>query len=73
MSTEAYFLHLDQKNIDNLLFVNQLNSKKFLVKQRLNVLEYIVDILKLICKYNLSYNGKNNVDKKCKNKRTHIL
>jgi hypothetical protein len=60
VSTEAYFLNVHKTNIDNLLFVNQLNSKKILIKQRLNALERIIDVIKLIGKHSLSYRGKHN-------------
>ncbi|KAF0707145.1 protein FAM200A-like, partial [Aphis craccivora] len=59
-SIEAYFLHVHKTNIDNLLFVNQLNSRKILIKQRLNALERIIDVVKLIGKRSLSYRGKHN-------------
>jgi len=63
VSIEAYFLHIHKTNIDNLLFVNQLNSRKILIKWRLNALERIVDvIIKLITfgKRSLSYCRKHN-------------
>lgn len=60
VSIEAYFLHIYKTNIDNLLFVNQLNSRKILFKQRINALERIIDVVKLIGKRSLSYRGKHN-------------
>ena len=53
-------MHVHKTNIDSLLFVNQLNSRKILIKQRLNALERIIDVIKLIGKRSLSYRGKHN-------------
>jgi len=60
VSIEAYLLYVHKTNIDNILFVNQLNSRKILIKQRLNALERIIDVIKLIGKRSLSYRGKHN-------------
>lgn len=38
--------------------MNQLNSRKILIKQILNALERIIDVIKLIGKCSLSYLGK---------------
>lgn len=55
--TEAYFLNHNKKNIDFLLFSNQLSKRKETVKKNRQILERVIDAVKLIGKRGLSYRG----------------
>lgn len=56
-STEAYFLNHNKKNIDFLLFSNQMNKRKEMIKKNRLILERVIDVVKLIGKRGLSYRG----------------
>lgn len=56
-STEAYFLNHKEKSIDYLLFKNQKQARYEMVKKKRQVLERVIDIVKLIGKRGLSYRG----------------
>ncbi|KAL4097464.1 hypothetical protein QTP88_022246 [Uroleucon formosanum] len=58
--SEAYFLHFHKKDIGNLLFVNQNRLQREEVKKRRQVLDRIINVIKLIGKCGLSIRGKRN-------------
>jgi len=58
--SEAYFLHFQKKDIGNLLFVNQNRLQREEVKKCRQVLDRIINVIKLIGKCGLSIRGKRN-------------
>lgn len=58
--SEAYFMHVQQKNIENLLLVDQKRIQREEVKKNRAVLERIIEVIKVIGKRGLSIRGKNN-------------
>lgn len=58
--SEAYFMHVQQKNIGNLLLVDQKRIQREEVKKNRAVLERIIEVIKVIGKRGLSIRGKNN-------------
>jgi len=58
--SEAYLLHFQKKDIGNLLFVNQNRLQREEVKKCRQVLDRIINVIKLIGKCGLSIRGKRN-------------
>lgn len=58
--SEAYFIHIQKKDIGNLLFVNQKRLQREEVKKCRQVLDRIINVIKLIGKRGLSIRGKSN-------------
>jgi len=58
--SEAYFMHVQQKNIENLLLVYQKRMQREEIKKNGAVLERIIEVIKVIGKRGLSIRGKNN-------------
>lgn len=56
-AAEAYFLNSTKKNIDFLLFSKQKSLRKEHIKHNRQILERIIDVIKLIGKRGLSYRG----------------
>ena len=54
---DAYFLRSNMGDIENLLFSNQMSLRREQIRKRRNVMERIVNIVKLIGKRGLSYRG----------------
>lgn len=59
-SSDAYFMHVQQKNIESLLFVDQKRVQREEVKKNRAVLDRIIEVIKVIGKRGLSIRGKNN-------------
>ncbi|XP_025194264.1 uncharacterized protein LOC112593893 [Melanaphis sacchari] len=58
--SEAYFMHVKQKNIGNLLLNDQKRIQREEVKKNRAVLERIIEVIKVIGKRGLSIRSKNN-------------
>lgn len=56
-SSEAYFLRRNNSNVENLLFSAQIKVRREQVRKRRDVMERIVDVIKVIGKRGLSYRG----------------
>ncbi len=54
---EAYFLRASKSNIEGLLMESQLSVHREQVRRRRQVLERIIDVIKVIGKRGLSYRG----------------
>lgn len=55
--TEAYFLYLHEKDINTILFPKQTIIRKDQIKKKRQILERVIDIVKLIGKRGLSFRG----------------
>ena len=55
---EAYFLRASKADIESLLSVSQMSVHREQVRKRRQVLEHVVDVVKLIGKRGLSYRGQ---------------
>jgi len=56
-----FFLNHNKKNLDFLLFSNQMNKRKEIIKKNRQIVERVIDVVKLISKRVLSYRGNKYV------------
>lgn len=60
LCSESFFNYSNKKTIDYRLFTDQLHKKKSEVTKNLNIVERVIDIIKLIGKRGLSFRGHLN-------------
>ncbi|KAL4122585.1 hypothetical protein QTP88_014887 [Uroleucon formosanum] len=60
LSSEAFLNYLSKKTIYYRLFSEQLHKKKIEVTKNQNILQRVIDVIKLIGKISLSYRGHRN-------------